>query len=436
MINQLVIMSGGKGTRIKRYFKGPKILINIFNKPLLYWHIRVAEKYKIKKILIITGYKSEEIEQYVEKIKTNIKITFFKEKILNGTGGALIKVKKFLDDEFFLIYGDVIQNINLKKFYKFHTKKKSDITIFSHPNDHPESSDLIVADQKNRVKRIMKYPHKTKIYGNLSIAAAFCIKKKVLNTTNVFKLKKIDLVKDILIKKLNLKIYSYQSLDLIKDCGNINRVREINRNKNLFNKLKDLNNKNKCIFLDMDGTIVEEVKRLNSYKKLKYYPQVGNIIKEINKSSFLVVLITNKPIIAKGFCSEDMLIKIFNSLETHLALSHSFLDRIYFCPHHPSRGFKGEVKSLKINCDCRKPKTGLLKKACREMNISHKKSWIIGDSTTDIQLAKNAKIKSILVNTGYKGQDKKFNVNPDFKFNNLKSAVRFILNDSIKLNHK
>ena len=69
-------MSGGKGTRIKRYFKGPKILINIFNKPLLYWHIRVAEKYKIKKILIITGYKSEEIEQYIAKIKINHQAIF------------------------------------------------------------------------------------------------------------------------------------------------------------------------------------------------------------------------------------------------------------------------------------------------------------------------------------------------------------------------
>ena len=432
MINQLVIMSGGKGTRIKKYFKGPKILINIFNKPLLYWHIKNAEKYKIKKILIITGYKSAEIEQYISKIKTNIKIIFFKEKILNGTGGALIKVKKFLDNEFFLIYGDVIQNINLKRFYKFHTKKKSDVTIFTHPNDHPESSDLVVADQNNRVVKIMKYPHKTKIYGNLAISAAFCIKKKNLNKMNVLKKTKIDFAKDILTKRLNLKIYSYQSIDLIKDCGNINRVKEINKNKNLFNKLKDFNNKNKCIFLDMDGTIVEEVKRLNSYKKLKYYPQVGNIIKEINKSNFLAVLITNKPIIAKGFCSEDMLIKIFNSLEAHLALSGSFLDRIYYCPHHPNKGFKGEVKSLKINCVCRKPKIGLLKKACREMNISYKKSWIIGDSTIDIQLAKNAKMKSILVKTGYKGRDKKFNVNPDFKFNNLKSAVKFILNNSKK----
>lgn len=424
-------MSGGKGTRIKRYFKGPKILINIFNKPLLHWHIRVAKKYKIKKILIITGYKSEEIKKYIAKIKTNIKIIIFKEEILNGTGGALIKVKKFLDNEFFLIYGDVIQNINLKNFYEFH-KKKSDVTIFTHPNDHPESSDLIVADKNNRVVKIMKYPHKAKMYGNLSIAAAFCIKKKFLNKINFFGKEKIDLVKDILTKRLNLKIYSYQSTDLIKDCGNINRVQEINKNKNFFNKLKDFKNKNKCIFLDMDGTVVEEVNRLNTYKKLKYFPHVSNIIKEINKSNFLVVLITNKPIIAKGFCSEDMLIKIFNSLETHLALSHSFLDRIYYCPHHPIRGFKGEVKSLKIDCDCRKPKTGLLKKASKEMNISLDKSWIIGDSTTDIQLAKNAKMKSILVNTGYKGQDKKFNVNPDLKFNNLKTAVRFILSNSIK----
>ena len=116
-----------------------------------------------------------------------------------------------------------------------------------------------------------------------------------------------------------------------------------------------------------------------------------------------------------------------NKLETLLGREHAFLDRIYFCPHHPEKGFPGERPELKIECDCRKPKTGMIRSAMAELNIDLKQAWLIGDATTDIQTASNAGLKSILVRTGCAGKDGKHDAQPDFVFNALSDAVDFIL---------
>jgi histidinol phosphatase-like enzyme len=113
-------------------------------------------------------------------------------------------------------------------------------------------------------------------------------------------------------------------------------------------------------------------------------------------------------------------------METLLGREHAFLDRIYFCPHHPEKGFPGERADLKIDCDCRKPKTGMIQKAVAELNIDLKQSWLIGDTTTDLQTAKNAGLKSILVRTGAAGRDGKFDALPDFVCNDLRHAARKI----------
>ena len=136
---------------------------------------------------------------------------------------------------------------------------------------------------------------------------------------------------------------------------------------------------------------------------------------------------TNQPVIAKGFCDEAELQKIHNKLETLLGREHAFLDRIYFCPHHPEKGFPGERPELKIECNCRKPKMGMIQKAVADLNIDLKQSWLIGDTTTDLQTAKNAGLKSILVRTGAGGRDGKFDARPDLTFDALKDAVKHLL---------
>jgi histidinol-phosphate phosphatase family protein len=182
-----------------------------------------------------------------------------------------------------------------------------------------------------------------------------------------------------------------------------------------------------AVFLDRDGTLNREVDGVTSPDKLELIPRVADAIHQLNHHGYRVVVVSNQPIVAKGFCTEADVQLVHNKLETLLGHGHAFVDRIYYCPHHPEKGFSGERTDLKIECSCRKPNPGMIHQAAQDLNIDLKASWLIGDTTRDVQTAKNAGGRSILVRTGYAGKDGKYNAQPDFTFDTLNDAVEFIL---------
>ena len=115
---------------------------------------------------------------------------------------------------------------------------------------------------------------------------------------------------------------------------------------------------------------------------------MAEAIKLINKSGYLVVVVTNQPVIARGEVTESELQLIHNKMETELGTEGAYLDAIYYCPHHPDKGFEGEIERLKIECDCRKPKPGMFFRAAEDFNIDLCSSWMIGDSENDILAGK------------------------------------------------
>lgn len=179
----------------------------------------------------------------------------------------------------------------------------------------------------------------------------------------------------------------------------------------------------KAVFLDRDGVINREVDNLKSLNQLRLLPQAASAIKKINKRGFLVIIITNQPVVARGWITENELQAIHQVLLSRLAKKGAKIDAIYYCPHHPN----ANVLIYRKVCADRKPGVGLVKKAAEKFKISLKNSFFIGDSTRDIQTAKNAGLKSILVKTGFGGKDKKYQVIPDFMADNLPEAVLYIL---------
>ncbi len=127
-------------------------------------------------------------------------------------------------------------------------------------------------------------------------------------------------------------------------------------------------------------------------------PGAAQAIRQINDSEHLAVLVTNQPMLAKGMLTREGLERIHARMETLLAEEQgAYLDRIYYCPHHPERGFEGEVATLKIDCDCRKPKPGMLLAAARELNIDLTGSWMIGDTEADVAAGQKAGCRTLLV---------------------------------------
>ena len=156
---------------------------------------------------------------------------------------------------------------------------------------------------------------------------------------------------------------------------------------------KNLHNKQKAIFLDRDGTINKYVGFLRNIDDFELIEGVSETIKKINQSGYLAIVVTNQPVIARGEVTWDELHEIHRKMETLLGKDGAYIDGIYICPHHPDKGFEGERPEYKFDCDCRKPKPGLLLQAAKDFNIDLSQSVMIGDSESDVKAGKNAGCK-------------------------------------------
>ena len=432
---QAVIMAGGKGTRLAEITKDiPKPMVPIAGKPLLEYQIECLKKNGVDHIIMIIGHLGDVIrEHFGNGKKFGVEISFFLEQVPLGTAGALAKIKDRLEDSFFLVFGDLFINIDYNRFFMFHQSKHAEITLFAHPNSHPYDSDIIIADDQDRVIGwSYKKDTRTTDYKNLVNAGLY-----VMNKTSVDRIKafqeargedKVDLEKDIIIPAISTTpVYAYHSTEYVKDIGTPDRLNKVTADfLHGVCEQRNLKHKQKCIFLDRDGTINKYVGFLRTVGQLDLEPKVSEAIRLINESEYLAIVITNQPVIARGECSMEELDRINNRLFTLLGKDGAYLDGLYFCPHHPDKGFEGEVPELKCDCNCRKPKIGMLKSAERDFNADLANSWFVGDTTMDVQTGKNGGMRTIMLKSGDPNKGR-YDTTPDFLADDLLDAVRLIL---------
>ena len=397
-----VIMAGGKGTRLSTISKSvPKPMVSIGGMPILERQINNLKDFGIKDIIIVVGFLGNVIKDYFKDgIEFGVNISYITETNPLGSGGSLYYLKEKINDDFLLIFGDIVFSIDFNRFINFHKENKAKISLFAHPNSHPYDSDLLSVNSNNQVIRLdSKTNIRNYYYKNLVNAGLYVISSDVLTT--ITDLRKRDLEKDIILPLIERKeVYAYQSSEYVKDAGTPDRYYSINQDiLNGIVEKRNLKNKQKCIFLDRDGTINLYKGFVTEANQFELIPNVEEAIKLINNSEYLAIVITNQPVIARGETSFEELNNIHNKMETLLGEKGAYLNAIYFCPHHPDKGFPGEVRELKIICDCRKPKIGLLLKAQKRFNIDFSKSYFIGDSDIDVKTGNNAGCHSIKINT-------------------------------------
>ena len=427
---EAVIMAGGKGTRLQSVAKDiPKPMIKILGKPLLEYQIDSLRESGIDNIILIIGYLGNIIQEYfADGTKFGVNIQYIIEEKPLGTAGALYYLKEKIQGDFVFVFGDLLLDIDWNRFVGFHKKNNGLITLYGHPNSHPYDSDVIVSDENNRVIKIEpKNIKRDFYYHNFVNAGIYCMSSIILDA--VKNPEKTDLEKKIITEEINKgRVYAYRSTEYIKDIGTPKRLNSAYQDiKNGLLKNKNLKNKQKAIFLDRDGTINVLNGFLSNIDDFEFLPGIAEAIKKINNSEYLVIVATNQPVVARGECTLEKLEQIHMKMELELGKQGAYLDDLFYCPHHPDKAYKGENIEFKIDCNCRKPKTGMLKQAANKYNIDLKQSWFIGDTTMDIKTGINAGTKTILVNTGEAGLDKKYNVVPDYNFENLLQAVDFIL---------
>ena len=425
-----VITAGGKGTRLSSITKDiPKPMVKICDKPILQYQVECLRKNNISDIYILIGYLGNVIKEYFKDGSDfGVSIHYVEEFEPLGSAGSLFYLRDIIKDDFVFIFGDLMLDVYLDRMIKFHKKHKAMITLLSHPNSHPFDSDLIISNADDLVLGIdSKHNVRNYYYHNLVNSGVYVVSHLIFR--NFFKeATKTDFEKDILAIELHNKtVFSYHSTEYVKDAGTPDRYDSIcDDTKNGVVQAKNLSKKQKCIFIDRDGTINKYKGFIRNIADIELEDGAAEGIKKINKSDYLTIVITNQPVIARGEVTTDDLYLFHSKLETILGEKGAYYDDLFYCPHHPDSGFLGEVKELKINCDCRKPKIGLLLKAKEKYNIDLTKSFFVGDSTIDVQTGKNAGTKTILVKTGNKGLDGKVNVQPDYVIDDLEHILEII----------
>lgn len=423
---KVVIMAGGKGTRIASVRSDvPKPMINICGKPILEHQIDNLKACGLTDIILVVGYLGDKIKEYFgDGSKFGVNIEYFVEDHPLGTAGALFKMTQLTED-FLLLCGDVIIDVDFNRFIAFHKEHKAWASLVAHPNGHPYDSSLLVTEidapktvggmpeDTHRVIRWMAKEDERTYYKNRVNAGIELISPELLKETmknfvprHPETPDKIDLDRDVL--KPNIpsgKIFAYDTPEYIKDMGTPDRFYETEKDIESGKvHARNLKNKQKAIFLDRDGTINKMVGFVIKPEQFELIEGAAEAIKAINKSGYLAIVVTNQPVIARGDCTFEELQTIHDKMETELGKVGAFVDAIYVCPHHTDKGFEGERPEYKCNCECRKPKPGLLLQAAKDFNIDLSESYMIGDSHRDVEAGENAG-----VNKSFKVEENKEN---------------------------
>lgn len=395
---KVVVIAGGQGTRIASVNSEiPKAMIPIAGKPILEYEVEMAKRYGYIDFLFIIGYMGSQIASYFgDGSKWGVNIEYYQEEKPLGTAGALVFLKDKLTEDFFVFYGDTVMDFDMEAMLRYHRGKNADATLFLHPNDHPYDSDIVVLDKDGKVLHFYNKPHEEGfICKNIVNAALFIFSPKILEEieTGV----KSHIEKNVLPRCLDkgLRLYGYVSAEYIKDMGTPDRYYAVCEDV-ISGKVARLNKSNPrpAIFLDRDGTISKEKNLLNKVEELELIEGVTDAIKLINGSDYLAVIVTNQPVIARNLCTIEELEHIHAALETLLGKERAYVNAIYYCPHHPNKGYPEERPEYKIKCECRKPAPGMLLQAAKDWNIDICKSFMIGDSDRDVQAGEAAGCKA------------------------------------------
>lgn len=423
-----VIMAGGKGTRISSVASDiPKPMIKIEGKPVLEHELECLRDQGFTDIILTVSHLGDIIMDYfgdgsgispVTGKPFDVHIEYYFEKEPLGNAGALFKIKDKLDSDFLLLNADAVFDVDFNRFVAFHKSHGGLVTLFTHPNSHPYDSGLIIADKSGSVEKWMaKEDERPEYYRNRVNAGLHVINPIILEQSGIDADKvgtvgengkhiKVDLDRQLL-KPLSGtgKIFCYDSPEYVKDMGTPERYYSVCADYKAGRVSgKNLKNKQKAVFLDRDGTINKYVGFLRNIDEFELIDGVADAIKKINAFGYLAIVITNQPVIARGEVSFEELEVIHNKMETLLGKEGAYLDAIYYCPHHPHKGYEGERLELKFDCDCRKPKPGMLLKAANDFNIDLSRSWMIGDGEIDIKAGINAGCQTALIGEGSYGQ--------------------------------
>lgn len=425
-----VILAGGKGTRLAEVAADiPKPLVPVLGRPVLEYQVENLRRSGITEMTLVVGYLGQQIKNHFgDGGKFGVRIDYFTEDRPLGTAGSLAWLRDWLPDRFVALYGDLMVDLNFARLLAFHDRHPGRCTPAVHPNNHPYDSDLLVLDRSGAVRQIVrKSEPRDRPYGNCVNAGICVLDRATLDTLRPGVVH--DLEHDVIEPAVQRgEAYAYRTTEYVKDMGTPQRYAQVIRHvADGLVAARNLTRWQKAVFLDRDGTLNGYVGLLSRPEQLCIPDEVYAALAAINESSFLAIVVSNQPVVARNLCTLDELDEINRRLETMLGERHVYIDDLLCCPHHPDRGYPEENPDYKVACDCRKPGTALVDWAVEAYHIDRGTSYFVGDTTTDIQTGRNAGLRTVLLKTGLAGRDGKYDVTADLCADNLFDAVTLIL---------
>lgn len=396
------ILAGGLGTRLQQLnIDVPKPMVKIDGIPCLQRQIECLKAQGVTDFVLILNHQSDVIMNYFgDGQKLGVKINYFVEDYPLGTAGALFQMN--INEDFLFLNGDLVFDFSLEHMQSFHKQNNALITCFAHGSTHPQDSTLIDCDKTGLIRKFILKGEINPDECTLTNAGIFIVSPELLKMF-CFGGASADFDRDVLRPLAGKgKIYAYNSFEYVSDMGTPDRLEKVNRNVQNgivtgFSKA----NWQKAVFLDRDGTLNKHTGYVHSPDEIQLIDGVPDALKKIKEKGYLLIIVTNQPTVARGENTIEEIEQINNHLKYLLSLKGAVIDGIYFCPHHPHKGYEGEREEYKINCDCRKPKPGMLIKASEDFNINLKQSYMVGDSEADIQAGENAGCKTALISDSY-----------------------------------
>ncbi len=395
-----VILAGGFGTRMTALFPDlPKPLVPIEGKAVLVRQIESLVSEGITDVTVVTHHLADKIVSLLgDGSDFGARISYFHEAQPLGTGGAVFAIRP--DEDFLLINGDLVFDLTVEPFLRYHRGKNALVTLFAHPNDHPAQSTLLKTDETGAIRSLILRDRPMGYYQNLC-GAGICIISPAIFDILSFE-GNTDLDRDVISELLPTgRVYAYRCCEYVRDMGTPSQYKTVCADvKNGLPGKRSLKIKKKAVFLDRDGTLNVYKGFITDPSELELLPGAAEALARINAAGYLAILATNQPIIARGECDTATLCAIHDKLETLLGECGAFLDDIFFCPHHPDSGYPGEIKSLKIKCECRKPSPGMLFAAAKKYNIDLGASYMVGDTVKDVETGINAGCTGVFLRSG------------------------------------
>jgi D,D-heptose 1,7-bisphosphate phosphatase len=446
-LTHLAILAGGKGARLASVAPDlPKVLVPVGGKPVMAHQLELAAAAGIREVWVFAGHLGKKMLAFLRDTgmgaQFGLHVQLVEEDMPHGSAGMLLSYVEQLPWHFLVLNGDLMLAVDLQRMARRHFESRACLTVLAHPNDHPDDSDLIETDADDWVTAVHPYPHPPDAgFANLVNAGLYVASRHAIcryssdRSLNRTSYRHEDFGKHVLPEAVRRArectdtggVLAYRSSEYIKDMGTPERLQKVEADWQAGRiSLAAPPGGRPAVFLDRDGTLNID-KGVRSPADVELFPGVGGALRTLREAGYRLVVLTNQPVIARGEVDEAQLALIHRRLQWELGKEGAFLDAIYVCPHHPEGGHPGERGELKLECDCRKPATGLCERACTELGLDKRRSWMVGDQTRDIEMARRAGLRSVLVRTGVGGSDGKFTATPDFVADNLAAAAEIIL---------